>query len=360
MILTDNGRVIETYRLTVIQEGFKGEGTAEKPYTISSAAELLYMSKQMNESYSTTGAGYYTKYFKQTADIDLPAVAEGESNWTPLGKNTDDKYFWGNYDGDGHVIRGMVINMPDDYYVGMFGVVASTEIGTDASTTIKNVTLESPRIIGKQHVGAIIGWSYAATIENCHVTGEAAVYGGNNVGGVVGNNGGVTRACSFSGTVCGGAHTGGVAGYLSGSSKQIIACYAAGEVKGDNEWHSVGVSNEGVGGVVGSLGKGTIVGCYSTAKVSSNREESKIGGVIGLQTGTVTVSSCYWSLQAGESSPTHGIGSSSSDDNATPVTDNDWSTAMDAMNTALSGTGWQYKEGEDATFPLVIASSQGN
>ena len=365
--LTDNGRVVETYRLTIIQNGFKGAGTADAPYLISSAVELLYISKQMNESYSTTGAGYYTKYFKQTADIDLPAVAEGESNWIPLGKNADDEYFWGNYDGDGHVIRGMVINLPNTFHVGMFGVVASTSIGTDASTTIKNVTLESPRIIGKQSVGAIIGWSYAATIENCHVTGDAAIYGGNNVGGVVGDNGGLTRACSFSGTVCSGANAGGIAGYLSGGSKQIVACYATGEVIGDDEWHSVSIygNNEGVGGVVGSLGNASsVVGCYSTAKVSSNREESKIGGVIGLQVGTVTVSTCYWGLSAGQTTPQFGIGSASSNDNATKVdgTTTTWETAKSTMNAALTGTAWQYAENTDgatkASLPLILVSSQ--
>ena len=108
----------------------------------------------------------------------------------------------------------------------------------------------------------------------------------------------------------------------------------------------------------------SVVGCYSTAKVSSNREESKIGGVIGLQVGTVTVSTCYWGLSAEQTTPQFGIGSASSNDNATKVdgTTTTWETAKSTMNAALSGTGWQYEENTDgatkASLPLILVSNQ--
>ena len=85
---------------------------------------------------------------------------------------------------------------------------------------------------------------------------------------------------------------------------------------------------------------------------------SGVGAVIGNGgTINITVSDCYWS---GNDDIEAVGGISASSEGCTEVTDNDWSAAMSAMNAALSSTGWQYKEGEDATFPLVIASSQGN
>ena len=54
--LLENGRVIETYRLTIEQTGLQGAGTADNPYLVSSAAELIYMAEQVNNN---SGTNYY-------------------------------------------------------------------------------------------------------------------------------------------------------------------------------------------------------------------------------------------------------------------------------------------------------------
>ncbi len=73
---------------------FKGNGTAENPYLISSARELSLLSIMVNEGTAKKGA-----YYEQTRHIDLA----GE-RWTPIGIN-EDKPFNGHYDGNGFEIK---------------------------------------------------------------------------------------------------------------------------------------------------------------------------------------------------------------------------------------------------------------
>ena len=53
----------------------KGEGTAESPLLIESAADLACLARTVNK-----GMSYEGKYITQTADIDL-----GGKEWTPIG-----------------------------------------------------------------------------------------------------------------------------------------------------------------------------------------------------------------------------------------------------------------------------------
>lgn len=78
---------------------FKGRGTADSPYLIESSADLVSLSWHVN-----SGQDYDGTYFRQCADIDLSAVRK----WTPIADGGG-MSFNGNYDGGGHVIRGLRI-----------------------------------------------------------------------------------------------------------------------------------------------------------------------------------------------------------------------------------------------------------
>ena len=224
LTLMDNGRVIETYRLKVTKSAFAGEGTMAEPYEISGVEQLEYIAEQVEAK------NYFRNtYFKLTNDITFPTVEAGKSNWTPIGKQGDatqgpptQTYFYGTLDGDGHAIKGLVVNDSERGHVGFFGILAGT---------VKNLTLESPKIAGNRnpaYTGAIAGWNYTGTIINCHVTGDAEIssYSG-MIGGITGENSGTVSACSVVGTIKGRSTIGGIVGN-NPSGKSVTACYFAG------------------------------------------------------------------------------------------------------------------------------------
>ena len=98
---------------------------------------------------------------------------------------------------------------------------------------------------------------------------------------------------------------------------------------------------------------GTILACYATGSVNAgDGMEGAIAGENANNNGGI-MTACYWS---GDEENSVGSGSP---EGATKVADGNWATAMTAMNTALSGTGYRWIEntGENkATHPLVIAT----
>ena len=89
-----------------------GSGTEADPWLITSAAELAGLSYSIyNNTKSQYLYDYYyysDKYFKQTADLDVSAYW-----WQPIGilynrsGTSTQRYFSGNYDGNGHTVSGV-------------------------------------------------------------------------------------------------------------------------------------------------------------------------------------------------------------------------------------------------------------
>ena len=377
--LLENGRVIETYRLTIEQTGLQGEGTADNPYIVSSAAELIYMAEQVNNN--SDSYYYYQKVIQLTQDIDL----EGTELTIGIYKDDEKKYFYGTLDGNGHSIKGLKIENKDQGYVGLFPYLTKY-------ATVKNLTLEEPVIETKgSYVGALVGFDNNANIENCHVI-DAKITGITNVGGLIGqlNKGNITNcsatgiitatndqvggiigstgynvtavitACRFNGTLKAdyeSGRAGGIVGVISNSTATITACYASGSFSSGTT--SSIVPSCSLGGIVGigmNNANVTLKACYANVTLD-NEEESQVpskGGIIGSNSATLNVSDCYWA----SASTTAGVGSGTVTGSAIQVTSNDWSAALTAMNTALNGTGWQYTENTDpdtkASLPLIL------
>ena len=240
-----------------------------------------------------------------TADITLPTVAEGESNWTLVG-NFDNRYI-GTFDGGGHTITGLTINLPGQQYVGLFGMIGQ-------SGTVQHLTLAGVKITG-YIVGGVAGYN-GGTLTGCSVSGN--VSGSDNVGGVAGVNNATVTACYATCNVSGHFDVGGVVGYNFGT---VTACYhAAGDVTGDDL----------VGGVAGHNDSGTVTGCYW----NNNRDK-------GIYAGSGDVTKV----------------------DGTAVT---WVDAVAAMNIAIEtwndgnpnkSCDWRYDETDAATPPVLIPAN---
>lgn len=178
--------------------------------------------------------------------------------------------------------------------------------------TVRNLTFIEPNISSSFYAGAVTS-NNDGTIENCHVVGGSIESTWYQSGGIAGVHGGrrAIRACSSTATVTSNKNAGGIVGYIQGP---VLACYATGSVSGSNN----------SGAIVGENDNGTIT-------------------------------ACYWSGDA-EKGVGNGNGSA---DGTTKVEGNDWTAAMNTMNTALDGSGYQWvKNPDDKTGkrPLVIAT----
>ena len=148
---------------------------------------------------------------------------------------------------------------------------------------------------------------------------------------------------SEGGTYC----AGGVVGSNGGSC--IQACYAWGSVTGS------GSGTIYVGGVTGTNDVGTLTACYH-AKGTVKGSDGATGGVAGRNykdsmLGSGIITACYW----GGNGQEQGIGDNQAGTGETTKVEGSmtWETAMNAMNRALSGTGWQYVTG-GSDAPLIL------
>ena len=380
-----NGKVF-VYKMKEATDWQAGE---EYTYTVSLAAAYPGYTDDGNGNYTVTSA----EGLKNIAELvnggktDINITLDKNidltgKEWTPIG--TSSSSYTGTFDGGGHTITGLTVTGSDEY-AGLFGY-----IGKDGGT-VKNVKLEKVQITSDYqyaYVGGVAGNNNGA-IENCSVSGSVSgnsTY--NSVGGVVGYQwGGSITRCSSSATVNGTGSVGGVVGQtnygatltacystenvtlesnnsnstyaggvvgVNGASSTLTACYATGKVTGTG----TGTGSIYVGGVTGTNDLGTLTACYHAAETVSGPDGATTGGVTGRNfedaiLGKGTLTACYW-----ENNQKQGIGDNhAGTGETTKVTDGNWTEAMKAMNTALSGTSWKYVSGS-GNEPLMLQKVQ--
>ncbi|WP_308597672.1 fimbrillin family protein [uncultured Parabacteroides sp.] len=297
----------EEYTYTVSLAAAKDPGYTVsedgKTYEVYNAEGLKNIAELVNEEWKSD------INITLTNNIDLTGI-----DWTPIGKD-DNKAYTGTFDGNGKTITGLTVTR-SNRYTGLFGFIKGT---------VKNVVLTEVNITSGTFVGGVAGWSFGGNIENCSVSGSVSGSSGSDVGGVVGyQQVGSITGCSSSATVKGTERAGGVVGVTNGGTTPLTACYATGNVTVEND----GTSNAWAGGIVGMNGTGTLIACYAAGNVSGNI----VGGAVGVNYATVTA--CYWS-----GLPDNDNGGATKVDGTTVT----WQNAVDAMNNALNGSGWQYE-----------------
>lgn len=138
-----------------------GTGTVADPYRISTGAELAWLAAQVND-----GNDFSTKTVTLTNNIDLNNKA-----WTPIGNS--DSVFAGTFDGNGHTISGLYINITGSYspakkgrlYQGLFGCV---EDGTVQNLIVTgSVTIGNEKSVNVSYIGGIVGINDGGKVQNC-------------------------------------------------------------------------------------------------------------------------------------------------------------------------------------------------
>ena len=194
-------------------------------------------------------------------------------------------------------------------------------------------------ITGTKVVGGIVGQN-DSFVEACYATGS--INGTNTVGGLVANNSGTLKACYSSATVtCSGTgYLGGIVANNNGGN--VVTCYSTGAVAGTTP------PDEYIGGVSG-LNTGTITACYTTSSIGT-QSPSTTGALVGWNNNG-SIHTCYWGNSLDDPC---GIDTGSSTETSEIGTSLTWEQATEKMNSE-SGSGIQFvyhNDGQAPTLPI--------
>ena len=242
-----------------------GDGTVNKPFLISTAAELAWFRDHVNENYDNVKSSA-----KLTTDIDLSDFCHAaddskiEKSWVPIG-NSNNKY-QGTFDGNNKTITNLYINA-SQLNVGLF---ACTYEGT-----IKNLTFEYANVTNtNNYVGVLVGKAFwGSTLQNIKISNTCQIKGGNYTGGIAGYLDGNAYNCVNCATVQGIKYIGGLCGFysISRTGNSMTACANYGNVT---------ASSLGVGGLVGYFDSGTIQDCANYGGVKGTNYIAGMAGSV--------------------------------------------------------------------------------
>ena len=186
---------------TTAGDPLQGEGTAENPYLIKSAADLRYYF--IND-------GYRQQNVHARLDIDIEMDT---SNWNPV------TLLGGVFDGNGHTISGSIrcdldqIKGANNICVGLFNgidkpaVVRNLNVSADITVTgTSEEDMNSCYVAGIVAVAGEV--TYETSVINCTYSGNITVSatvkkrdGSIFIGGIAGQNSGKISDCTFSGKI---------------------------------------------------------------------------------------------------------------------------------------------------------------
>ncbi|MCH5157519.1 MAG: collagen-like protein [Clostridiales bacterium] len=188
-------------------------------YGIGSVAGLEAFRDSVNE-----GKDYAGETIILLKDLDLSGI----DNWTPIGNST--KPFLGVFDGHGYKISNLVINLPEQDNVGLFGQLGATGI-------VKNVVIDGATVIGRTAVGVAVGTAFNYGKVSGITVLNSSVAGLKNLGGIVGSGyidisncivdgltAVATPAINGKGVMDDGDKVGGIIGFLADSNYTVNNC----------------------------------------------------------------------------------------------------------------------------------------
>lgn len=320
----------------------EGRGTESSPFLIQCLEDLLLMQGTVNAENGTISPAdgseavvANTAYYKLTQDISLTDVCgENKGSWTPIGNYAanENYQFYGEFDGDGHIISDLYINNTLEYQ-GLFGYY-------NKNAQINNLRVKG-NVKGQRYCGLVCGgYEYGVTggLNNCESHGRveansyvggiigkgnnivnccnyAEVQGNSMCGGITGTSNGIINSINVATIVCTGTYTGGIVGYLNAG--RLYNCYNLGNVVGNTRVGGIaGYSrqsskihnNYNAGEVTGKDYVAGIVGwcdtydsaplatevknCINWGTIELDSSAEYVGSICGLNSSAV--SNCYW------------------------------------------------------------------
>ena len=278
----------------------RGDGSVDKPYEISSAAELAWFRDYVNGTIVNEGEKDKTTHPSAsatlTADIDLSEfchAADGtkytdEPSWTPIGNSNN--MYRGTFDGNCKTIRNLYINATSDD-TGFFGYAGAG--------SIKNITFNNAKVNSSgNNTGILAGDAGSCIIENIKTLANCSVEGNSFVGGILGAARDNISNSENHAMVKGSYAVGGVVGCYDGSSKSISSCANYGAVTGTSKVGGM-VGHFSTGTIQNSANYGDITGAYYVGNLIGNAQICYLNNVLGTGNVTATWNKEYAGLLVG-------------------------------------------------------------
>ena len=210
-----------------------GDGTANHPYQVGTAAELYWFADYVNNGNISANAVLTADITVNTGVLTEKGYlnSSNEDNftsWTPIGNNSNP--YTGTFDGQGHTVSGLYF-YDNKVSVGLFGYVGS-------GGRVSGVGVVDFYFSGDDEIGGVCGRNFG-TIESCYNAGLlSSRYSNTYIGGVCGVNSdtGTIENCYNAGTrswVCGANYgtiencynAGNALDVCGSSNKAIKNCY---------------------------------------------------------------------------------------------------------------------------------------
>ena len=309
-----------------------------------------------------------TTYSGTTILLDNDIDFAGKTAMEPIGKYGSFP-FLGSFDGQGHVIRNLKMNVLSSEFGGLFGYSEGSSITNLVLDSSCSITSSSANT--NSYTGSIIGYIKSdgvfSTIENivnmASVTFSGDITNDLHFGGIVGvawstNYDIVIKKClnygtvTYNGTVNGYCDIGGIVGHFIEGTKYLQNCVNYGAITLTGSTNG-GKCIGGISGLVVLSGENseTIVeNCLSVGKIElNNNTNSFVGGIIGNINAfsPVNVIHCFWTNDTG-----CGDVYGRNEPNVIVVSDSHITelntTTMNEMNDYAANKGW----GKMTTFHL--------
>ena len=243
-------------------------------HDLDAIRDNLYGSHTLMNDLDSTTPGY-EELASQTAD-------EGKG-WQPIG-TWSLSAFTGTFDGQGHEIRDLFINRPDQSPVGLFGY-------TGEEGVIKDINMVGVTVTGYYYIGGLVGFNNGI-VTNSYSTGNVSGTVG-MVGGLVGKNSDTVSNSYSTAYVNGVVNAGGLVG--DNWDGTVSNSYSTGNVMGSSC----------VGGLVAYNNRGAVTNSYSTGSVTGDEE---VGGLVGRNYDS-TVGDSFWDTEtSGQATSNGGTG----------------------------------------------------
>lgn len=314
-----------------------GDGKLE----IINKQHLLYLSDNPNADLSADYEQVDDIYF-QGSDFESGGDFYNDGKgFRPIGADTNPGLstftgtkFTGSYDGQGHFIRGVIINRGAQYYIGFFGYFEGA--------TVKNLGLENLDISGNMRTAGLVAYC-KGTVTNCYTTGSISSTD-KNIGGLIGQSHS-TATVSKSYSTANVTGNNNVAGLIGSNWGSISNCYSTGAVSGQTD----------IGGLVG-YNDGSISNCYSCGSVTGSVRSGLVGFQPNSNSGGTTNS--FWDTESsGQDNSDSGTGKTTAEmQSKSTYTNAGW----DFLGETANGTNgiWRIDEGND--YPkLVFIKGEG-
>ncbi len=272
------------------EEWTKGSGTEDDPYLIETEANLVYLRDSVNNgnAANSTNLGEYSgTYFKQTADLDLNDMV-----WTPIGvyaSSNAARAFSGHYDGGGHAISGLNVNMAAvsaNQGAGLFGYVKGN---AENRVSIEGVVVDGSVVQTAASYGytaALVAYGEYIDIRNCGNEAEVqSAY--QTAAGIIANPrfytiDGCYNHGDITSTYARGGYAGGISAMAANSSyaNAVTNCYNTGSIT--SSYYAGGINSQLYG--MSTSAAHTFRNCYNAGTITATDTDThagEAGGIIG-------------------------------------------------------------------------------